>query len=81
MKEDKGMEQKKIISRAGKELLLKTVVQAIPSYAMSVFLLNSVGGVGAHDEFILVGKGSGKRRKVFVGPLEITYAGTKRKVD
>lgn len=29
----------KIISKAGKEILLKTVIQALPTYAMNVFLL------------------------------------------
>lgn len=29
----------KFISRSGKEILVKTVVQALPSYAMSVFLI------------------------------------------
>lgn len=29
----------KIISKAGKEILLKIVIQALPTYAMNVFLL------------------------------------------
>ena len=30
---------KRLLSRAGKEILLKSIIQTIPSYVMSVFLL------------------------------------------
>ncbi|XP_019155030.1 PREDICTED: uncharacterized protein LOC109151885 [Ipomoea nil] len=35
-----GSWNKKLLSRACKEILLKTVVQAMPTFSMSVFLLN-----------------------------------------
>lgn len=67
--------KEKFISKAGWEILIKTVAQAIPTYTMGIFKLPESLCDDINSTLANIGGGRQRMRKRFIGSIGVNFAG------